>query len=260
MNKIGVSFLIILTIGISSCRVKKVVHNPNSDKTEISEELRMKSDIIPQLKLANFNFEYLTSKAKVKVSRGDKDYSLTFNMRLQKDEQIWISVNAIGGIEVARVLLNKDSVRILDRLNKQYMVKDYVFLSELLKTNVDFFLIQDLILGNSPVNFDYTNSNLTEDVNTYQFAGNQELIYFEVGVRKEDYKLKGLKVNDVENPDMKVSVNYDGFKLIDGSNFPFLITSFASSQKESLTLNLEYVKVEKVNSLEFPFNVPKKFE
>jgi hypothetical protein len=69
-----------------------------------------------------------------------------------------------------------------------------------------------------------------------------------------------IRLSDTRNTSKNVAVNYGGFKLVDALNFPFLISSTASSEKESLSLNLEYVKVEKVDKLEFPFNVPKKFD
>jgi hypothetical protein len=81
-----------------------------------------------------------------------------------------------------------------------------------------------------------------------------------LNIRKEDYKTQSIVLSDLENKKRKVEVNYGGYKIFEGYNFPYLISSLASSQKESLSLNLEYVKVEKVNNLEFPFTIPKKFD
>lgn len=261
MNRITVvSFLAFILFSVSACRSTKVLKMPEEQQLQLSEEELLKSKIIPTLFNSDFNFQYLTSKAKIKLNRGGKDYALTFNIRMQKDEQIWISINALGGIEVARALLNKDSVRLLDRINKQYIVKDYAFLSEMLNTPIDFYLMQDLMLGNNPKTLDYIHAKLTASDYTYQFTGLKDDYNYELNVRKEDSKLSSINLNDSQNSKKKVEVNYGGYKLIDNINFPFLITSTASSEKESLSLNLEYLKVEKVDKLEFPFNVPKKFD
>ncbi len=261
MNKSTARILILISVlAFSACRTKKVVQQPDQQQIQVSAEELLKSSIVPIIRNANFNFQFISAKAKVKVNRDGKDFNLTFNIRMQKDEQIWISVNAIGGIEVARALLNKDSIRLLDRLNKQYLVKDYQFLSELLNTSVDFYLLQDLMLGNTPKNFNYMSSTLSQSDYAYEFTGTKDFLNYTVDARKEDLKLLSIRLRDTRNSAKNVAVNYGGFKLVDALNFPFLISSTASSEKESLSLNLEYVKVEKVDKLEFPFNVPKKFD
>jgi hypothetical protein len=255
-------YIVILSVAIfsSSCRVKKLKVEPSKDNLELSVEDELKRKILPYIKTSNFNFQYLIAKAKVNVKREGKDFNLTFNIRVENNTKIWISVNALGGIEVARVLLSQDSVKIIDRLNKQYIAKDYIFLSELLKTNVSYALIQDMMFGNAPSTIDYEKSVISMNESTYQFEGNQEMINYTVNLRKEDFKLLVLNLLDQGEEKRQVEVNYGGFKLIENQNFPFLINSIASSPKESLTLNLEYAKIEKVTNLEFPFNVPKKFD
>ena len=261
MNKTTAGILIVLSVfTFSACRTKKVVQLPKQQQIQVSAEEMLKSTIVPSLPKSDFNFQYLSSKAKVKVNRDGKDFNLTFNIRMQKDEQIWISVNAIGGIEVARALINKDSIRLLDRLNKQYIVKDFQFLSEMLNMNIDFYMLQDLMLGNTPKNFDYMNSTLSQSEYSYQFLGIKEFLNYTVVTRIEDLKLLSINLKDSRYINKTVAINYGGFKLVDAMNFPFLISSTTSSEKESLSLNLEYVKVEKVDKLEFPFNVPKKFD
>jgi Domain of unknown function (DUF4292) len=253
-------FLLVILFALGACKTKKSIEQPAQAQVVVSEEELLKSKIIPSLRTADFSYNFLTAKAKVKINREGRDFSLTFNFRMQKDEQIWISVNAIGGIEVARALLNKDSIRLLDRLNKQYIVRDYQFLSEQLNTPIDFYLLQDLLLGNSPKNINYMDASLSNSDYSYQFSGVKDYINYIVEVRKEDVKMVRINLKDANNSQKIVNVNYGDFKLVDGLNFPFLINSTANSEKESLSLNLEYQKVEKVEKLEFPFNVPKKFE
>jgi hypothetical protein len=57
-----------------------------------------------------------TFTAKVNVDyRGadDKNYDVNANLRMYRDSAIWVSVNAILGIEALRLLITKDSVKIL---------------------------------------------------------------------------------------------------------------------------------------------------
>ncbi len=253
-------FVMIAMIGFSACKTRKKSQAVESQPIEISKEDLQKSKVIENLRASDFDFNYLSSKSRVKIKRDGKEFTLTFNVRMHKNDQIWISVNAIGGIEVARVLLNKDSVRLLDRINKQYITKDYVYLSEMLQTNIDFYLLQDLMVGNVPKKFDYTKATFVQTDADYHFEGVMDFINFPIDARLVDAKLSAIRLTDIRNTNKNVNINYADFKLVENTNFPFLISSVASSEKESLSLKLEYLKVEKVEKLEFPFNVPKKFD
>ncbi len=261
MNKLSIYiFCALFTFGISSCRVKKLEPRTESQKIEISKEEEIKLKFIEGIQSSYFDYAFLSAKAKVKVNRAGTDFTLTFNIRAQKDQKIWISANAIGGIEVARVLLTIDSVKILDKLSKRYITGDYKYLSELLKTNVDFYMMQDLLFGNAPHNFNYKEATILQNESTVQFNGIENITTYAIDLHKVDLRLQRISLIESAENKRTVEVNYGGYKLVDNSNFPHLISSAATSQKESLSLNLEYVKVEKVNNLEFPFNIPKNFD
>jgi len=260
MNKIiRYSLLSCILFSVISCRVKKVEPVNGGQKIELSKEEQEKLKFIERLQTSYFDYTFLSAKAKVKVNRAGTDFSLTFNIRAQKNERIWISANAIGGIEVARILLTKDSVKILDKFQKKYIAQDYRYLSELLKTNVNFEMMQDLMFGNAPKNYDYSSADVLQNAATVQFNGVAEATAWAIDLRKDDLRLQRISMAEAATK-RNVEINYGAYKMVGDSNFPHLISSTASSQKESLSLNLEYVKVEKVNNLEFPFNVPKNFD
>lgn len=259
MNR-NILYILIVFISVSGCRTKKLMESSAHTQIEISKEDALKVKLIDDIQKSVFDYNFITAKAKVKVTREGKDFSLTFNIRAHKNDKVWISVNALGGIEVARVLMTKDSVKIIDRFSKQYHAADYVFLSGLLKTDVNFQLIQDLMFGNCPNEFNYSDAAISQNEATYQFAGKNKSSNFEVEVRKDDFRLHTISLIDILDVKRTVKAGYSGYRTLDQSNFPFFINATATSQKESVSLNLEYVKVEKVNNLDFPFNVPKNFD
>ncbi len=260
MNKIHYTvFTFIILISVTACKVKKVEPVQGSQKIELSKEEQAKMKLIDGIQNAYFKYDFISAKAKVKVNRTGSDFNLTFNIRAKKDQIIWISANAIGGIEIARAMLTKDSVKILDRLQKRYISSDYKYLSSLLNITVDFNTMQDLMFGNAPRNVDYQTSDILQNENAVQFNGTLSKMNYSIDLRKEDFRLQRISMTEAETK-RNVIVNYGDYKIVDASTFPYLISSTAISQKESLSLNLEYVKIEKVTTLEFPFNVPKNFE
>jgi outer membrane protein assembly factor BamE (lipoprotein component of BamABCDE complex) len=252
--------LISISIALSACRSSKKITNTDTSELKTSVEDLKKENRISSIPLANFDFNYLQAKAKVAASSKGKNYNLTFNIRMQKNEIIWISVNAIGSIEVARVLMNKDSVRIIDRINNQYLVKDYDFLSEMLNVPLDFISIQNLILGNAAAIEQINKWNYKESEESYQLSRAFDDLEYFYTFRNADNKLAVFTLQENSSEPKSVRVEYGDFRAIEGASLPFLINTLASSQKESLKLDVQYTKVEKQNTLDFPFNVPKRFE
>ena len=93
------------------------------------------------------NFDFLSAKAKVNFD-GEKDYSLSANFRMQKDSVIWLSLSPGLGVEVARVMITRDSISVLDKLSKDYNKIDYGTISKKYDFDINFNLIQSVILGN----------------------------------------------------------------------------------------------------------------
>ena len=68
---------------------------------------------------------------------------------MYKDSAIWLSANAILGIEAMRVLITRDSVKLLDKLNKVYTARSVDYLQDLTSLPLDLPTLQDLIIGNA---------------------------------------------------------------------------------------------------------------
>jgi len=72
-------------------------------------------------------------------------------IRIRRDSAVWISVRKLG-FEAARLLVAKDSVHLLDRLNRQFQSFDIAQLKDRYHVPGDLLLLQDLLLGNAPGN------------------------------------------------------------------------------------------------------------
>ena len=69
---------------------------------------------------------FTTFSAKIDVDyqgTDGKKYNVNANLRMYKDSVIWISVTGLFGIEGLRAYITKDSVKILNKLDKIYTSK-----------------------------------------------------------------------------------------------------------------------------------------
>jgi hypothetical protein len=90
--------------------------------------------------------------AKIKVEYEDskgKQPNITAYVRIFNDSLIWISGYAtVFNIEAFRVLINKDSVFVLDKINKEVKLRSLDYLQEVTEIPFDFYTLQNLFVGN----------------------------------------------------------------------------------------------------------------
>ncbi|MEJ7658770.1 MAG: DUF4292 domain-containing protein [Hymenobacter sp.] len=98
------------------------------------------------MKATNTNFDYLSGRGKVHFKTKDAEQSANFALRVRRDSAIWLSGSLLG-FEGVRALLTPDSVRVVNRLKKEYFAGDYAYLSQLLKVPVTYRQMQDILLG-----------------------------------------------------------------------------------------------------------------
>ncbi len=104
------------------------------------------SSLLKHLKNNELPFTELAAKMKTKVSSPNLNQSFTTNIRWKKGEKIWLSMSIIG-IEGARVLITKDSIKIMDKINNRYILKPLSFIKQKTLVDLSFSDIENLLLG-----------------------------------------------------------------------------------------------------------------
>ena len=105
----------------------------------------------------HIDFSTFSGRAKVNYEGGDgNSYDLTANIRIRKDSMIWISVSALLGIEAIRMVITRDSVRILQKQGHIYRLRSVGYLQQEIHLPLDFASLQDLLIGN-PTYLDTSN-------------------------------------------------------------------------------------------------------
>ncbi len=102
--------------------------------------------LLKHLKSNELPFQELALKLKTKVASPNLNQSFTTNIRWKKHEKIWMSMSIIG-IEGARVLITKDSIKIMDKLNERYILKPLSYIKQKTLVDLSFTDIENLLLG-----------------------------------------------------------------------------------------------------------------
>src|SRR6266496_3630186 len=181
-----IAFTIVIIVTIASCRpAKKVQHIEEAiskkdtstrvivNPEKVVDSLALVKNIIADITKKRIDFTTFTGKVKIEYEGKENSDQATAYVRMQKDSLIWVSLTGALGIEGIRVLINKDSVKLMNKLQKTVQYRSIAYLQELTEVPFDFYALQDMIIGN-PV---FLDSNIV----SYQSNG-KELFVLMVGM------------------------------------------------------------------------------
>lgn len=203
-----------------------------------------------------------TFSAKIKVhyeGSDGKDYEFNAFLRLQKDKMIWVSINALLGIEAFRAVITPDSVKVLSKLDKVYQLRSVSYLQEITHLPFDFQTLQSLLLGN-PI---YLDSNIVfyrKDDQGISLLDEGQIFRNYITLNKEDYSIKHSKLDDVDRLRARsCDLTYGDYEKKAGVLFS-TYRKIAVAEKARLDIELTFKQYSFNEPLNFPFSIPKNYK
>ena len=270
-NNLHLLVIILIATSIFSCRTAKKFQTAITKKDTSVVVITNQSEIDSVLQVKNTmesigsrHIDFNTFSAKIKVeyedSRG-KQPNITAYVRMIKDSVIWVSMYAtVFNIEALRVMITKDSVFVLDKINKQAQLRSMDYLQEVTDIPFDLKTLQDVIVGN-PVFMDSSN------IVYYKQTGDKVLLAT-VGklfkhlltVNSKDTLLLHSKLDDVDlSRNRTADITYDEYENKTGVMFS-TYREITVSEKNKLDIRLNYKQYEFNKELTIVFNIPKNYE
>lgn len=214
--------------------------------------------------LERFDFEYLQTKSKIKFDGPDKSITSTATIRMKKDSIIWVSITPLFGMEAARGMITRDTIVFLDRINKDVYRYNFKGLSEMLNFDVNFEMLQSILLGNQVFSFDQKDkfSKASGDLAILQ---QRDRFTIQTAADAEIRKVKTVQVKE-EPAGNTMLLSFTDFNTIEAQAFPFSIkikinNILAGGKTEKTEVTLDHSKVESMsNPISFSFSVPSKYE
>jgi len=227
----------------SSCVTKNVA------EINLSVSPKNAKELIARVNSKNKSPGWLALKGKISlILEKDNEVSLGISIRVRKDSLIWASVTAPFGIELFRAVLTKDSVYYINRTNKTYFVKPIAHISKIIKTDIAFIEIQEMIMANPKVvkkkySFDKTNDDF--------LLSTQDYIY----TISKSYRIRQGVLIYKEN---SLMYTYSNFSF--ENDFPEQLELIVKSSSENVyNLKLNYSKVVFDQQQQTPFKIPNSY-
>jgi hypothetical protein len=255
----------ILAVG---CRSTKTIQTAISKKDSVKtidsssrmDSARFIQKVYSQIKNNRKDFNTFSAKIKVDFEGSDgKKNDFNATVRLQKDSVLWVSINALLGIEAFRIMITPDSVKVLNKVDKVVQLRSVSYLKEITKLPFTFSELQDLIMGNA-IYFDSTVISYRKEGDIVSLLNSGELFKHLLTVREPDYIIQHSKLDDVDPVrGRSANVSYGDYENKDGHPFS-TFRKITVSDKSKLDIEMKYKQYEFNVPLNFPFNIPKNYK
>jgi len=242
-------FLLLLLLSTAACKSKRKAA-AGGEGTE-SATLASADQRFQQLLRNDFSFSEMSMNGGITANMNDQRLSSPVSLKIQKDHQIWVSVKPMLGIEAFRVLIRRDSVFVVDRLNKQYLEKPFSWLAELTKAPLNYAALQDLLLNN--VGFMANGSRLSAQATQIHLS--LEGLRYVLQPASSGNKLEQLEVSQA---DQKLTVRFVESTTFEGKQLPKSLQLMIAG-KQSGTIDINFSKFALENGQSYPFSIPSSY-
>lgn len=249
-KNISISFyfalLLVLAIG---CKSKKMATTTVVKNTSTSP--------LAKIIAAQLTFNSFSTKAKTNLKIDGNEFDLSLNIRIKDKETIWVSATAYGLVEVGRVLITPDSIKILDKIRSQITLKPFSFIHKYTSSKIDYAALQAILVGNPMPFVLLPQTKVTNDSSGIILNGLVDNLTYQTRYNPLLNVISALLSNI--NASQKLEIKYDQFTTVSGLVLPLQVTLNSTVNNKSLFINMLY-SVPQINTvLEFPFNIPQRY-
>ncbi|MFT3904639.1 MAG: DUF4292 domain-containing protein [Niabella sp.] len=258
----------IIALGLFSCTSGRKSQRPQPndmptadttiiDKSPIMEKKEEVTASTVLSKLNKVSYNTFSGKADVEYS-SPKGKSLNFDVKInmQKDELIWLSALGPFNIEVARVLITKDSVQVLNKLQREYLAESISYVQEQLGLPLDLHSLQELIIGN-PLFINEQKSSFTDNGNNIITLNSQTDVFTNLlSLLKPQYTVSSSELKDTDGTQNRSAVLlYNDYTSV--NDFQFSVKrNISVDYKGKTTIKLKFNNYRFNEEINTPFSVP----
>lgn len=245
--------------------------------------------IYKNVRQSYIDYEVISMKSSLKLEISDKKYNLKANIRIKKDSMIWINLNHSTGYPVARILLTNDSIKVLDKINKEYYKGDYYSLMKKFNINISYNTIQGILTNEliaftkkrKPIKiFDDYNASVDSGMYIIQNfndrivrkqtkKGNNFFMCEKTIINPETFKISNIIIEDIQKS-RKLNISYSDFKELDNfiakedsvinkNLFPGKVSFSLQVDTNFTNFDIKYSKVRINPNTKFNFKVPSSY-
>jgi hypothetical protein len=194
--------------------------------------------------------------------KGSTNFSSSVQVRMVRDQAIFISLRPMLGIEVGKLLITADSIYAIDKLHKRYLAEKVSILTAGIPVTVSE--VQDMFLGRPFIISKGTLSEDNKDEMTVTREGNKIVIAPKEQFKGYGYTFTFGKSNHITSLDIvpagsttaAYQVKYSDVRNTTAGNIAHGINAHASVNKKSMDFSLTYKDIDWNGKVKIDCNIP----
>jgi hypothetical protein len=263
---------------ITSCKSRKQIQKTPEvamDSGRCRLDFKSAKTLTKNLKDNAFTYDWIYAKANVESKVDSEENTFDIRVRIKRDSAILITIQALSMVDVAKILITRDSVFMRVDIKKQYFRGDFNYINELLNADLDYDVIQALLFGNY-ADFDEDDAKMkpvTDRQNCRYLLSTErrrklrKIVQGQREVRKslqtmtlnpDNFKILKNEFVDVET-NRKFTATYDNFVIKDSVYAPRLVNIDIVAEKK-VKVKIDYVRIEKNQPQKLSLNIPAKYD
>lgn len=268
-------FVLPFVLVVVSCRTTKKVQTiqtaiTKKDTTQVVtvketpkvDSAAIVKGILDKVMQHKVDFSTFYAKIKIDYESANDSKSFTAYLYMKKDSAIYMRlVGSFLGITKEGVVakISKDSVTVVNKIDKTVQYRSIAYLQEVTKIPFDFHTLQDILIGN-PV---FIDSNVVSYRN-----GDDQFSVFMIGslfkhlvsLDKNDYKVLNSKLDDIDPlKNRTCNISFSNYENKNGNLFS-TYRKISVAEKSKLDVWLDYKQYVFNEPLTYMFNVPKSYK
>ena len=239
----------IIAVLFTSCKSVTVLPTKTPVKNVNIEALTSKiSTYYPKV-------DKLRSRIKATYDNGEQRQEVIIQFRMENKKRIWLSATMI--IPIAKLLISPKEILFYEKFQKTYFKGNFDIINKPLKTNFNYFDIENFFLGkplSNPTEGKWKQiSNPQYYILIPQAKGNQlrPTLFFD----PTTFLLKEQRFI-IPGSTQSITIKYLRHLRIEGKFLPSLIEVILLNGTESQRLQLEFSRTDFTKGISFPFEIP----
>ena len=213
----------------------------------------------------SFHFQTFSARLNLGYSGPQQEFNARTQLKMSCNDRMQISIQPFLGIEVFRIELTNDSIKILDRMNKRYAIDNYIRLKKDMAIDINFQNLQALMTnqlfvpGESSISlrhfhqFRMTKRNI--QIADLQVKGKNGTVYTFTTDGNEH-----LQTTKIENRPQQFNLSwmYSEFQTVENQLFPMKMKALLSvGDQLQGTATLAFSSPPSINHpVSFDFDIP----
>ena len=293
MNKYYVACFLVISFVVSSCTLHRKAHRKKDKTVKIDSTLnkhvsdtligindtkklipnRNDSIIYPNTITDNHLIDTLTSvwnkrmiyntfsgKAKIHFEGREESQEFTANFRIRKDSVIWITITAMGGmVQAARILVTNDSFIMVNYLQKEVTKLPLSQAAKVLPSKVDFFSLQNLIIGEPLRNGKITDAKVL-NATSWMIQVEDTSYIQNITYNRTDTTMSNGQMTTRNPIGPKAIMQYETYEISDQRKISKGRVMNIQNGIDTMSLDVKFLNANFDLPLEFPFSIPASYK